>query len=331
MASFEGNVAAARYLLSVDADPNSAHTASGYNTPLHEASRSGSLAVIRLLLKSSANVLAVNSHGDNPLHVASREGRVDIARRLLAHDSDWATVAACNHAGLRPSEVVLGCSALASLLDQVELTAAQAAAKAAIAADAVASGNRAPPLLPPAGAKKRPSLRRNSDLNRGATAAVAAASSGPLGGGGGFGVGLRGGGGRVGALRRRGVGRTKAGGGARASSLDASARALLSGSILPRWTRLARPVGEEWRRRRRRGPLDVPRQQHQQQQHQHQQQGEVGSDDDTEHAPVASEVEESEAQSAAGWSGTSYGASLTDSDFGIPPPVVVVRDGTLVA
>lgn len=116
VACFEGNVPAARYLLSLDADPNSAHTASGLNTPLHEAVRGGSLAVTRLLLKSSANILAANAHGDLPLHVACRAGRLDIARRLLAHDSDWFTVGAVNHAGLRPSDVARRCAALSSLL-----------------------------------------------------------------------------------------------------------------------------------------------------------------------------------------------------------------------
>ncbi len=299
MAAFEGNVAAARYLLSLDADPNSAHTASGYNTPLHEAARSGSLAVVRLLLKSSANVLAVNSHGDHPLHVACREGRLDIARRLLAHDSDWATVAARNHAGLRPSEVVLGCSALALLLEQAEVTAARAAAKAAGAGAAAAAG-KAPPLLPPA----------------------ASSRTRPYGG-------------RVGDLRRRGVRRKRAGRtGGSLSEKNASARALLSGSILPRWARLARPVGGEEegrhrRHRRRAGPLDGPLQQQQQQQQQQEEReqeqqrqgdGVGGSDDDTA-APTVSDLDRSEAQSVAGWSGTSYGASLTDSDFGIPEAV----------
>lgn len=123
MACFEGNVAAARYLLSLDADPNSAHTVGGLNTPLHEAVSGGSLASVLLLLKSSANVLASNSHGDLPLHVACRAGRMDIARRLILHDSDWSTVVACNHAGLRPSHVVHGCAALTSLLEKMDTTA----------------------------------------------------------------------------------------------------------------------------------------------------------------------------------------------------------------
>lgn len=116
VACFEGNVAAARYLLSLDADPNSANIASGLNTPLHEAIRGGSLAIICLLLKSSANVLAANAHGDLPLHVACRAGRLDIARRLLAYDADWTTVTAVNHAGLQPLDVVRRCTALGSLL-----------------------------------------------------------------------------------------------------------------------------------------------------------------------------------------------------------------------
>lgn len=117
MACFEGNVAAARYLLSLDADPNNSHTAGGLNTPLHEAVRGGSLAATRLLLKSSANIQAANSHGDLALHVACRAGRVDIARRLLAHDADWSTIAVANHAGQLPLHLVRRSAALTSLLE----------------------------------------------------------------------------------------------------------------------------------------------------------------------------------------------------------------------
>lgn len=278
MASFEGNVAAVRYLLSVDADPNSAHTASGYNTPLHEAARSGSLAVTRLLLKSSANVLAANSHGDRPLHVACREGRLDIARRLLAHDSDWATVAARNHAGLRPSEVVFGCSALTSLLEQAEVSAAEISEPSAGGGGCCGGGTAD---APSSSLKTQPPARQNGSLRRG------------------------------GCLRRKNKVVTKM----RSSSEDASeARALLSGSILPRWARLARPVDEE--QRRQRGPLDGRERRHPRPPRS----GGV--------APVNSSVDPilsdgSELQSFAGWSGTSYGASLTDSDFEIPPAEVV--------
>ncbi|CAN0191966.1 unnamed protein product [Ascophyllum nodosum] len=111
------------YLLSLDADPNSAHTSGGRNTPLHEAAKGGSLPIVQLLLEASANVHAANSHGDLPLHVACRGGRVDIARRLLARDSDRGTVAARNDAGLRPPDVVRGYAALALMLERVKETA----------------------------------------------------------------------------------------------------------------------------------------------------------------------------------------------------------------
>eukprot|EP00903_Cladosiphon_okamuranus_P008728 g8360.t1 len=283
VASFEGNVAAVRYLLSADADPNSAHTSSGYNTPLHEAARSGSLDVTRLLLKSSANVLAANSHGDRPLHVACREGRLDIARRLLAHDSDWATVTARNHAGLRPSEVVTGCSALASLLQQ-------AVSAVEISKANPAGGGSAD--IPPSSLKTKSHFRQNSNGVR------------------------RSDGGR--ALRRE----NKAGGMMTTSSAaeGAPARALLSGSILPRWARLARPLDEE--QRRQRGPLDGRERRH------HGlppgvtrvARGASNTNVDTN----LSEGNSSETQSFADWSGTSYGASLTDSDFEIPPADEVV-------
>ncbi|CBJ48393.1 Chain A, Crystal Structure Of The Bard1 Ankyrin Repeat Domain And Its Functional Consequences pdb/3C5R/B Chain B, Crystal Structure Of The Bard1 Ankyrin Repeat Domain And Its Functional Consequences [Ectocarpus siliculosus] len=298
VASFEGNVPAVRYLLSVDADPNSAHSASGYNTPLHEAARGGSLAVTRLLLKSSANVLAVNSHGDHPLHVACREGRLDIARRLLAHDSDWATVAARNHAGLRPVEVVPACSALIALLKEVEVRAANASmAQAALAANATPSGLQADPCF----------HQRNN--KNGGGKPVSAAGVGRCGG-------------RGGVLRRQARGggrRNKSGLGRLSSSSDgALAKAMLSGSILPRWARLARPFEDELHRQQRslkdRGCPQGP-----------QRRGveEVGSGGVTDNAgSVASEG--SDAQSVAGWSGTSYGASLAESDFAIPPAEVVV-------
>lgn len=331
VASFDGNVAAARYLLSVDADPNSAHTASGFNTPLHEAARSGSLAVTRLLLKSSANVLAVNSHGDHPLHVACREGRLDITRRLLAHDSDWATVTARNHAGLRPSEVVSGCWALTSLLAQLEVSAAKdAKAKAnmnAVAADATDVSST--PAF-------RQQNNNHSSSKRGAAATPLSGVPGGTGTlGGGRGRGRRGGLG-VAALRRPGVRKGHKPGlvvGSASTSKDAVAMALLSGSILPRWTRLARPVDEAMHRQRR--PLDGRDRHHGQQNqrglgHWPAGEGEEGGGGGGEvgeggeginNNNVGSIVsEESEAQSAASWSGTSYGASLTESDFGIPSP-----------
>lgn len=291
-ASFEGNLPAVKYLLSVDADPNSAHSASGYNTPLHEAARGGSLAVTRLLLKSSANVLAVNSHGDHPLHVACREGRLDIARRLLAHDSDWATVAARNHAGLRPVEVVPACSALIALLKQVEVRAANASmAHAALAANATPSGLQADPCF----------HQRNN--KNGGGKSVSATDVGRLGGGGGTPF-----------LRRQGRGggrRNKSGLGRLLSSSSdgAVAKVMLSGGLLPRWARLARPFEDELHRQTgslRRGVGGA---------------GSAGGVTDNA-GSVASEG--SDAQSVAGWSGTTYGASLAESDFAIPPAEVVV-------
>lgn len=120
---------AARYLLSLDADPNRAHTAGGLNTPLHEAVAGSSLPATRLLLKSSANVLAANARGDLPLHVACRVGRLDIARRLLAHDADWLTTSARNHAGKKPVDLARPCTTLASLLRFVEKDTALSAGK----------------------------------------------------------------------------------------------------------------------------------------------------------------------------------------------------------
>ena len=165
MSCYEGNLEAARYLLSLDADPNSAHTAGGGNTPLHEAARGGSLEATLLLLKSSANVIAANSHGDLPLHVACRHGRVDIARRLLAHDrdDDWTTVTARNHAGLTPADVVHGCAALSSLLEQVHISlTAEDGDDAPATAGAGAAGSRS------RSRERSSSSHRSSSKSRGA-------------------------------------------------------------------------------------------------------------------------------------------------------------------
>ncbi|CAM9846497.1 unnamed protein product, partial [Choristocarpus tenellus] len=126
VACFEDNIDAVQYLLSLDADPNSAHTTSGLNTPLHEAARSGSRPTVRLLLKSSANVLAANTLGDLPLHVACRNSRIDIARCLLKHDHDWASTRAVNHKGQRPIDTVRRCHALLQLLKAVDRKTASA-------------------------------------------------------------------------------------------------------------------------------------------------------------------------------------------------------------
>ncbi|CAM9855573.1 unnamed protein product, partial [Hapterophycus canaliculatus] len=308
VASFEGNVAAARYLLSVDADPNSAHSASGYNTPLHEAARGGSLPVTRLLLKSSANVLAANSHGDLPLHVACRGGRLDIARRLLAHDSDWTTVTAQNHAGLKPSEVVLDCSALASLLVQVEARATTSyMANGAIAVPAGAGVETVG-----AAAASAPALMQTGpafhQLKNNKTRALAPGRVMGIGSGGGGGGG---GGGRGASCSRRGKnGRTRVKSivGPRRGSLSegAAGKAILSGSILPRWARLARPVDDGAHRHLQRGAVQGATS------------GKGNSNKDNVES-IASEDSNFDGQSGAGWSGTSYGASLTESDFGIPP------------
>ncbi|CAN0385225.1 unnamed protein product, partial [Discosporangium mesarthrocarpum] len=102
----EANPGAVRHLLSLDADPGSAHTAGGLNTPLHAATRGGSVAAVRLLLRSSANALAPNAHGDLPIHLACRgRGRLDLARCLVAGDPDRGSVAARNFKGRLPLDL----------------------------------------------------------------------------------------------------------------------------------------------------------------------------------------------------------------------------------
>lgn len=271
MSCYEGNLEAARYLLSLDADPNSAHTAGGGNTPLHEAARGGSLEATLLLLKSSANVIAANSHGDLPLHVACRHGRVDIARRLLAHDrdDDWTTVTARNHAGLTPADVVHGCAALSSLLEQVHISlTAEDGDDAPATAGAGAAGSRSR------------SRERSSSSHRSSSKSRGAADHG-LG---------NSGGGRRGDHRRGGGSREKRGIGIVPMRRIDHKRPLLSGSALPRLVRLPRPLGAGGG-------------------------GGRGGGGGGALVPL-----EGETPSIAGCSasGTSYGASLTESDFAIP-------------
>jgi ankyrin repeat protein len=60
------------------------------NTPLHEASMSESVEIARLLLELGAATTAQNERGLTPLHLASRSGNVDIARLLIEHRADVA-------------------------------------------------------------------------------------------------------------------------------------------------------------------------------------------------------------------------------------------------
>lgn len=263
MACLEGNVPGARYLLSLDADPNRAHTAGGMNTPLHEAVAGGNLAATRLLLKSSANVLAANAHGDLPLHVACRTDRLDIARRLLAHDADWNTVAALNHAGKRPCDVVRRSTALMALLKVVERKAA------------AAMGNRVSSSSKLSGAR-----RSGNEISRVGrwtggdyTSQLGKMSS------------------TVGRIRSKSPKITSRNNPVLRARIAAAWGSLNTGKPLPRWARLPRPLRDE---------------------------GE-GEEEDEGAVPLGS-------ASFAG-SGTSYAASLTESDFDIPAPVTPVVKG----
>jgi len=58
------------------------------STPLHWASYSGHVNVVRYLLEHGANVTAQCEDGSMPLHWASKKGRVTVIRVLLQHKAD---------------------------------------------------------------------------------------------------------------------------------------------------------------------------------------------------------------------------------------------------
>jgi cytohesin len=58
------------------------------NTPLHIASDSGELAVVRVLLEHGVDVNAKDKGNSTPLHNALKEGHVDIAQLLLQRGAD---------------------------------------------------------------------------------------------------------------------------------------------------------------------------------------------------------------------------------------------------
>jgi len=54
-----------------------------YETPLHLASSTGKLDVVRVLIEKGADIHAKCKYGDVPLHLASGSGHLDVVRLLL--------------------------------------------------------------------------------------------------------------------------------------------------------------------------------------------------------------------------------------------------------
>ena len=61
------------------------------STPLHVASSSGDLEVLRILVESGADVNAQNETHSTPLHIASLEGSAETVQLLIDHGADVAT------------------------------------------------------------------------------------------------------------------------------------------------------------------------------------------------------------------------------------------------
>jgi len=76
-------------------------------TPLHAASASGQINVVRLLLDYSVEVDAVSCHGNTSLHIACLNGQDMVASELIAHG---AAVDTPNNSGhVRVSDILSVC------------------------------------------------------------------------------------------------------------------------------------------------------------------------------------------------------------------------------
>lgn len=114
-----GNVQALR--AAVLKDPSSANaTAADGTTPLHLVVRSGDLATIDLLIRSGANVKAVNRYGVTPMTLAATNGDVAVMSRLLKAGADPNTRAP-------EGEAVIMTAARTGRLDAVKLLLAHGA------------------------------------------------------------------------------------------------------------------------------------------------------------------------------------------------------------
>ncbi|MBK6778864.1 MAG: ankyrin repeat domain-containing protein [Gemmatimonadetes bacterium] len=83
-AAYFGHLEAARYLLSIGADPAALSMDPLRNQPLHAAATAGHAAVVTLLLGAGADPNAEQSGQWTPLHGAAEKGHVEVVRALLA-------------------------------------------------------------------------------------------------------------------------------------------------------------------------------------------------------------------------------------------------------
>ncbi len=83
-AAYFGHLDAARYLLSIGADPAARSMDPLRNQPVHAAATSGHAAIVALLLASGADPNAEQSGHWTPLHGAAEQGHLEVVRALLA-------------------------------------------------------------------------------------------------------------------------------------------------------------------------------------------------------------------------------------------------------
>lgn len=88
------NIAAARTLLRLGADPNRIRAAGDMSALMNAVALASlpeldnPLGLVRQLLDSGADVNAVGPHGMTALHMAAIDGNTETARLLLAHGAD---------------------------------------------------------------------------------------------------------------------------------------------------------------------------------------------------------------------------------------------------
>eukprot|EP00899_Mesostigma_viride_P006395 jgi/Mesvir1/15757/Mv03329-RA.1 len=81
LASRQGSLDVVKHLIAIGADIGARKK--NEDTALHEASRQGHLAVVQHLIANGADVES-DKRGQTPLHVASENGQVDVVKHLLA-------------------------------------------------------------------------------------------------------------------------------------------------------------------------------------------------------------------------------------------------------
>lgn len=115
-AAYFGHLDAARYLLSIGADPAARSMDPLRNQPVHAAATSGHAAIVALLLASGADPNAEQSGQWTPLHGAAEQGHLEVVRALLAAGArpDAASVSGATPRSLARGK---GHAAVAALLD----------------------------------------------------------------------------------------------------------------------------------------------------------------------------------------------------------------------